>query len=167
MRRIREAFLTDRLDKKAQLPRSPSVLACGFTFGFTFIETILLLLVMAITIPSVLSSVSFLSSLQMAPMATTVAAFLGQEQLEAVMARKRSHCGQCGYASIPVGSGPFASVPGFPNYQRQTEVRWVTAGMAPSATDVGYKQVTVTVRPVRVSPNAAPIVLVTVLSSHG
>ena len=134
--------------------------------GFTLIETILLVLVMGVAIPVLLSVVSAMTRLQMGPMATSVASYLAQEEMEATVARKRSTCASCGYTEIPVGVGAFRDVNGFPNYERKTDVAWVDTSMVSSEVDLGYKKVTVTVRGNRIGLTVPEVAVVTVLSNY-
>lgn len=134
--------------------------------GFTLIEVILLVVVMGIVLPSLVAAVSFITQGQVHPMATTVAGTLAQEEMEGLVAKKRSACAACGYANIPIGFGAFAPVAGFPDYQVKTDVEWVDAAMNPSGVDLGYKRVTVTVRPMGVAPNLPDAVLVTLLTDY-
>lgn len=134
--------------------------------GFTLIEVILVIVIMAIAIPSLIVGVSFMTGGQVNPIGTTTAADLALEELEKVIARKRSTCGTCGYANIAVGAGSFAPVSGFPNYEKKTDVALVDSSLNPSGSDLGYKKVTVTVRAVGVGPSVPNAVLVTVLTNY-
>ena len=134
--------------------------------GFTLIEVILIIVVMSIAIPSLISAVSFMNQGQVNTIGTTTASNLAREELETVIARKRSSCGACGYSNIPVGLGAFAAVPGFPNYQVKTDVEYVDSSLAPSVTDQGFKEITVTVRAVGVGPSVPDAVLVTLLTDY-
>lgn len=134
--------------------------------GFTFIEVILVIILMAVAIPGLVSAVSFVTKAQVNPMGATIAADLAQEEIETVIAKKKSACGTCGYANIAVGVGAAVAVPGFANYQKQTTVAFVDAALNPSAGDVGYKRVTVTVSAVGVGPSVPNAVMVTLLTSY-
>lgn len=134
--------------------------------GFTFIEVLLVIVIASIAIPVALSVVSSLVQGQIRPIGTTVTTTLAQEELESVISRKYSTCGNCGYPNIPVGPGAFAAVPGFPNYQRKMDVALVDAAMMPSALEVGFKKVTVTVKAVGVGPDIPDAVAVTVLANY-
>jgi prepilin-type N-terminal cleavage/methylation domain-containing protein len=137
--------------------------------GFTFVEIILVIVIMAIAIPALVSAVSLISQDQVNPMGATVATTLAQEGMEAVIAMKQSNCATCGYASIAVNTPPgtaFTAIPGFPDYQIQTNVALVDANINPSGVDLGYKQVTVTVHPVGVGPSVPDAVLTTVLTNY-
>ena len=134
--------------------------------GFTFIEIILVIVIMAIAIPALVSAVSLVYQDQVNPMGATLATTLAQEGIEVVIARKQSNCATCGYGNIPVGLGVFAPVSGFPNYQSRTDVALVDVNLNPSATDVGYKLVMVTVQAVGVGPSVPNSVLTTVLTNY-
>lgn len=132
--------------------------------GFTFIEIILVIVVMGIVIPALIAAVSFITQAQVNPMGTTVATTLAQEGIETAIAQKQSTCATCGYANIATVAP--AAVPGFPNYTRRTDVVLVDANMAVSGPDVGYKRVTVTVTAAGVGPSVPDAVLVTVLTNY-
>ena len=140
--------------------------------GFTLIEVILVIVILAIAIPGLISAVSFMTAGQVNALGTTTAADLAQEEMEKIIAKKRSSCGTCGYANTPPIScaiplvGVFAAVSGFPNYQTKTDAECVDAALASVVTDQGYKIITVTVRAVGVGPSVPDGVLVTVLTDY-
>lgn len=134
--------------------------------GFTLIEVILVIVIMAIAIPSLIMGVSLMTQRQVNALGTTTAADLAQEELEKIIAKKRSTCGTCGYANIAVGTGTFSAVSGFPNYEKKTDVEYMDSILSPSGTDLGYKKVTVTVRAVGVGPSVPNAVLVTLVTNY-
>ncbi|MEK6577140.1 MAG: prepilin-type N-terminal cleavage/methylation domain-containing protein [Nitrospirota bacterium] len=134
--------------------------------GFTLIEVILIIVIMAIVIPGLIAGVSYMTASQVNLLGTTTAANLAQEELEKVIAKKMSTCGTCGYANITVGAGTFSAVTGFPNYEKKTDVEMVDSGLNPSGTDLGYKKVTITVRAVGVGPSVPNAVLVSLLTNY-
>lgn len=134
--------------------------------GFTFIEIILVIVLIGIAVPGLVSAVAFITNGQVNPMGTTVSTYLAQEEMEKIIARKQSTCAGCGYANIPVGLGAFAPVAGFPNYQRKTDIERIDANLNPSGVDVGYKKVTVTVQDIGVGPSVPDAVLITVLTNQ-
>ena len=134
--------------------------------GFTLIEVILVMVLLAIAIPGLMMAVSFMTRFQVTATGTTLAMDLAQEELETVIARKRSTCGTCGYVNIPVGPGAFAAVPGFAEYQKRTAVEYVDSAMNPSGIDLGYKKLTVTVRAVSLAPPVPDAVLVSVMTNY-
>jgi len=133
--------------------------------GFTLIEIILVVVLAGIAIPPLVAAVSYITKAQVNPMGTTVETTLAQEEIESVIAKKQSTCAACGYLNIPAAAGAFAAVTGFPNYQKKTDVALVDPSLNVSATDVGYKKVTVTVRAVNVGPSIPDVVLVTILTN--
>jgi len=134
--------------------------------GFTLIEVILIIVIMAIVIPGVIAGVSYMTGSQVNLLGTTTAANLAQEEMEKVIAKKMSACGTCGYANITVGAGTFSAVTGYPNYEKKTDVELVDANLNTSGTDQGYKKVTVTVRAVGVGPSVPNAVLITLLTNY-
>lgn len=140
--------------------------------GFTLIEVILIIVIMAIAIPSLISAVSFMTQSQVNTIGTTTTAELAQEEMETIIAKKRSTCGTCGYANTPPTScatplvGVFAAVAGFPNYEKKTDAECVNAALASVLVDQGYKKITVTARAVGVGPSVPDAVLVTVLTNY-
>lgn len=140
--------------------------------GLTFVEIILVIVLMGIAIPALVGAVSFITQSQVNPMGTTVATALAQEQVEATMAQKQSTCAGCGYANVPPANcavplvGVFNPVAGYTNYQIKVDAECVNSGLATVFTDQGYKKVTVTVRAVGVGPNIPDAVLVSVLTNY-
>jgi prepilin-type N-terminal cleavage/methylation domain-containing protein len=142
--------------------------------GFTLIEVILTIVILAIAIPGLVSAVSFMNAQQVNAVGTTTAADLAQEELETVIAKKRSSCGTCGYANTPpincaiplVGAFGPVSGGGFPNYQAKTDAECVNVALTSSVTEQGYKKITVTVRAVGVGPSVPDAVLVTLVSNY-
>ncbi|MBI3812385.1 MAG: type II secretion system protein [Nitrospirae bacterium] len=142
------------------------------TKGFTLIEVILVIVIMAIAIPGLISAVSFITAQQVNMVGTTTAADLAQEEMENIIAKKQSSCGTCGYANTPPTScatplvGTFAAVSGFPNYQKKTDAVCVDSSLASVLTDQGYKEITVTVQAVGVGPSVPNAVLVTLVTNY-
>lgn len=134
--------------------------------GFTLIEVILVIVIMAVAIPSLIIGVSYMTASQVNLLGTTTAANLAREELEKVIAKKMSTCGTCGYANITVGAGSFAAVSGFPNYENKTDVELVDSNLNTSVTDLGYKKVTITVRAVGVGQSVPNAVLVSLLTNY-
>ncbi|MBI3610611.1 MAG: type II secretion system protein [Nitrospirae bacterium] len=141
--------------------------------GFTLIEVILVIVIMAIAIPGLISAVSFMTKGQVNTIGTTTAADLAQEEMEAIIAKKRSACGTCGYANTPPTScaaplvGAFAQMGApFSNYWKKTDAECVDSNLSSSGTDQGYKKVTVTVQARGVGPSVPDAVLVTILTNY-
>lgn len=140
--------------------------------GFTLIEVILVIVIMAIAIPGLISAVSFMTQGQVNTLGTTTTADLAQEEMENIVAKKRSACGTCGYANTPPTScatplvGTFTVVSEFSNYQKKTDAECVDASLASALADQGYKKITVTVRAVGVGPSVPDAVLVTLLTNY-
>ncbi|MFQ5779713.1 MAG: type II secretion system protein [Nitrospiria bacterium] len=134
--------------------------------GFTFLEIILVIVLMGVAIPGLISAVSFITKAQVNPVGTSTASYLSQESMEEMIAKKASSCGTCGYANLTVGTGTFAPVTGFSNYEKKTDVAYVDASFNPVGSDQGYKKVTVTVRDIGVGPSIPDAVLETVLTNY-
>ncbi len=134
--------------------------------GFTLIEVILIIVIMAIVIPGVIAGVSYMTASQVNLLGTTTTANLAREELEGIIAKKQSSCGTCGYANITVGAGTFSAVTGFPNYEKKTDVELVDSNLNTSVTDLGYKKITVRVRAVGVGPSVPDAVLITLLTNY-
>lgn len=140
--------------------------------GFTFIEIILVIVLMAIAIPGLVSAVSFIAKSQVNPIGTTIAADLAQEEMETIIAKKKSPCGTCGYANTPPTNcntplvGAFAAMASpFSNYWKKTDAVCVQPDLTTtSLIDLGYKRITVTVQARGVGPSVPDAVMVTLVT---
>jgi prepilin-type N-terminal cleavage/methylation domain-containing protein len=139
--------------------------------GFTLIEVILVIVILAIAIPSLISAVSFMTQSQVNTIGTTTAADLAQEKMEEIIADKRSPNRGFGYIDnanyLPESAAP-TPVAGFPNYNRSVNITCVTAADLNTsvACPTDYKRVQVTVQAVGVGPSVPDAVLVTVLTNY-
>lgn len=132
--------------------------------GFTLIEIILLIVILAIAIPGLISVLSFITKGQVNTLGTTTSALLAQEKLEEVVADKRSP--NRGYGYITNGNYP-ADVP-MTGYNRSVNIDCVDASDLNTAVacDTGYKRVEVTVQASGVGPSVPDAVLVTVVTDY-
>jgi prepilin-type N-terminal cleavage/methylation domain-containing protein len=138
--------------------------------GFTLIEVILVIVVLAIAIPSLISAVSFMTARQVNTIGTTIAVDLAQERMEEIMGDRMNPVR--GFVWIvngnygPEGVGPTA-VAGFPNYNRSLNIICVTAADL-NNTGVGcdYKRIQVTVSAVGVGTSVPDAVLYSVVTNH-
>ncbi len=134
--------------------------------GFTLIEIIMIVVLMGVSIPGLISALSFITKAQVNPLGSSTASYLSQERMEEMIARKVSSCADCGYANLTVGMGTFAPVTGFSNYEKKTDVAYVDASFNAVGSDQGYKKITVTVRDIGVGPSVPDAVLDTVLANY-
>jgi type II secretory pathway pseudopilin PulG len=107
--------------------------------GFTLIEVVLIIVMVSIFMASIM--LPFISSVRESdlPEITTIAYFLAQEELETLTIIE--------YDSLDSQDtgGTARAVSGYADYTREVEVANVDEDFNPSASDVGYKQITVKV----------------------
>jgi prepilin-type N-terminal cleavage/methylation domain-containing protein len=132
--------------------------------GFTLIEVILVVVIMAIAIPGLITVLSVITQGQVNTVGTTTAALLAQERLEEIVADKRSP--NRGYAFVV--NGNYAPDVPMAGYNRSVNIVCVAATDLNTAVpcDTGYKRVAVTVQAAGVGPTVPDAVLVTVLTDY-
>lgn len=112
--------------------------------GFSFIEAILVTVVIGFGLVGLMTVTSniFKTSLQTDESARAV--YLANERLEQLIAQRELN----GYNSVSIGTTNENPVAGFVNFNRTTIISRVTPSgnsFIPSANDVGYKQIQVSV----------------------
>ncbi len=137
--------------------------------GFTLIEVILVIVIMAIAIPSLIMGVSFMTQRQVNALGTTTAADLAQERLERIMADKRNPL--VGFSNLTNARYPAETpVAGFTQYNRSVNIICVTAADLSTsvACPTDYRRVQVTVQAVGVGVglNVPDAVLVTLVTNY-
>ena len=135
--------------------------------GFTLIEVILVIVIMAIVIPSLITVLSVITKGQVNTLGTTTSAVLAQERLEEIIADKRSP--NRGFAYIDNVNYPDENpVGGFAQYNRSVDIVCVNSSdlNTPVACPTDYKRVEVTVQASGVGPSVPDAVLVTVLTDY-
>lgn len=133
--------------------------------GFTLVEVILAIVILAVAIPSLMSAVSFMTARQVNTMGTTIAADLALEKMEEVIGDKINP--SRGFTWIVNG-------PNYPNdipiagYNRSVNIICVTAANlnAGVACPTDFKRVQVTVSAAGVGPSVPDAVLYTVVANH-
>ncbi len=108
--------------------------------GFTLIETIVLIVMAGIVIAAI--AVPFTTGIRQStkPEMVATAMYLAQLEMEALM--QFNYC----QPSLATGTTAMAPAPApFSNYQLGFTISYMTSAFATSATDVGYKQIQVTV----------------------
>ena len=112
---------------------------CRNAAGFTLIEVVLIIVMVSIFMASIM--LPFISSLRESdlPEVVSIAYFLAQEELETLTVIE--------YDSLDSQDtgGTARPVSGYADYTREVEVANVDEDFNPSASDVGYKQITVKV----------------------
>ena len=108
--------------------------------GFTLIEVIVLIVIAGIAIAAII--VPFTTGIRQStkPEMVATAMYLAQLEMEALM--------QFNYCQPNLATGTTAMAPApapFSNYQFGFTISYVTNTLAASATDVGYKEIVVTV----------------------
>ena len=135
--------------------------------GFTLIEVILVIVIMAIVIPSLITVLSVITKGQVNTLGTTTSAVLAQERLEEIIADKRSP--NRGFSYIDNVNYPAENpVAGFAQYNRSVDIVCVASTdlNTPVACPTDYKRVEVTVQAAGVGPSVPDAVLVTVLTDY-
>jgi len=132
------------------------------TRGYTLIEVILVIVIMAIAIPTLISAVSFITKGQVNAIGTTTAADLAQSRMEEIMGDRMNPTPPYGFTYIVVGNFPAETpVAGFTNYNRSVAITCYTtdALTVTAVCPTDFKQVRVTVHPVGVGPSVPDAVL--------
>lgn len=123
------------------------------TGGFTLIEVVLTIVIVAIALLGLIGALSFSTGKSIHAEVHTTAAALAQERMEQLIAEKRAN--GFGSAVLAVTPAPgWVAVPGFAGYEQQTEIcnavvaagSITKAGPCTAAGTTGYKYMTVTVR---------------------
>lgn len=110
--------------------------------GFTLIETIIAIVILAIAIPPMVWAVSRSHEQRVTPVQASTARWLAAEKLEQIIADR--HAPTRGYAYVADSSYPNEpSIAGFPGFSRSVAVNETGPDLATAGT--GYKRVTVTV----------------------
>jgi len=113
---------------------------CRNAAGFTLIEVIFIIVIVSVFMAAI--GVPLLGGIRQSdlPEIATGAHFLATEKIEELAGTD--------YSSLTIGVWPSedpVSGTGFEDYSRQVEVKNVDQDLADSGTDVGYRQITVTV----------------------
>ncbi len=136
--------------------------------GFTLIEVILALVILAVAIPGMISAVSFMNTRQVSTIGGTTAAALAQERMEQIVGDRINPLRGYGYviganypAEAPMGA-PFG------NYTRTVNIICVNAADLNTsvACTTDYKRVQVTVSASGLGPSVPNAVLYTVVANH-
>jgi prepilin-type N-terminal cleavage/methylation domain-containing protein len=139
--------------------------------GFTLIEVILAIVLLAIAIPGMISAVGFMAQKQVNTIGTTTAADLAQERMEEIMGDRMNPTLGFGHIIsgnyLPESVSPTA-VAGFPNYNRSVNIICVTAADLNTgvACPTAYKRIQVTVSASGVAPGVPDAVLYTLVTDH-
>lgn len=134
--------------------------------GFTLIEVILVIVIMAIAIPGLISAVSFMTQSQVNTIGTTTAMDLAQERMEQIVADKMNPLVGMGYGYII--SGNYLPDTPMTGYNRSVNIICVLPADLNTGVpcDTGYKRVQVTVQAVGVGPSVPNAVLVTLVTNY-
>jgi prepilin-type N-terminal cleavage/methylation domain-containing protein len=137
--------------------------------GFTLIEVILVIVILAIAIPSLISAVSFMTARQVNTIGTTIAADLAQEKMEEIMGDRMNAARGYGYIVTGVhypAETPMAAP--FGNYNRTVNIICVTAADLNTsvACTTDYKRIQVTVSATGVGLSVPDAVLYSVVTNH-
>ena len=117
-----------------------------FRRGATVIELAMCIVVLSIALPPLIKSYAESSTQQINPGNEATAAFLADERMEQIVARR--YQGTDGYSAVTTSNFPSesaGSISGFAAFARSVTVSYVTSSLSSSGSDVGYKKVRVTV----------------------
>jgi len=110
----------------------------------SIIEVVLALMILSVGLPPLMVCFAEASIQSVRPAQATIAAFLAQERMEEIIARRYRKTD--GYGALTTSEfPPEAVVAGYPGFSRSVAIRYATADLGTSASDVGYKVVRVTV----------------------
>jgi prepilin-type N-terminal cleavage/methylation domain-containing protein len=150
--------------------------------GFTLLEMILVIILLAVGLVPLLSALSSVTRGAVNAEIMTTAQELAQEHLEYLISKKRNDDGNYadadaddGYYTTPdldVGTvGPTSLAPSFPGYTLTVEICQVDAALqnpvcTPPAADTGYRRITVSISYSGLPDLSSPVVsLVTVITN--
>jgi prepilin-type N-terminal cleavage/methylation domain-containing protein len=137
------------------------------TKGYTLIEVILVIVIMAIAIPTLISAVSFITQSQVNAIGTTTAADLAQERMEEIMGDRMNPAR--GFTYVVTGNyGAENPVAGFTHYNRSVAITCFTSDTltVTAVCPTDYKQVRVTVQAVGVGPSVPDAVLYSLVTNR-
>jgi type II secretory pathway pseudopilin PulG len=140
-----------------------------YSKGFTLIEVILMIVILAIAIPGLISAVSFMTARQVNTIGTTTAADLAQEKMEEIMGDRMNPAVGFGYGYIINGNylPETPMVAPYGNYNRTVNIICVTAAdLNTSVACTDFKRIQVTVSAVGVGPSVPDAVLYAVVTNH-
>lgn len=125
---------------------------CRNAAGFTLVEVIIIIVIMSVFMAAI--GIPLLTGIRDSdlPEIATVAHFLATEKIEELAGTD--------YSSLTIGVWPSEDPvggTGFEDYSRQVEVENVDQDLNPSATDVGYRKITVTVSHSSKIPNGISV----------
>ncbi|MBI3595851.1 MAG: prepilin-type N-terminal cleavage/methylation domain-containing protein [Nitrospirae bacterium] len=140
------------------------------TKGFTLIEVILTIVILAVAIPGLISAVSFMTQSQVNTIGTTIAADLAQDKMEEIMGDRMNPAR--GFAWIVNGAHYPNDTP-MTGYNRTVNIICGTSldlntNVPPctSANATDYKRIQVTVSASGIGPSVPDAVLYSVVTNH-
>ena len=137
--------------------------------GFTLIETIAAIVILAVAVPPMLWAVTESQRQRINPMLTSRARWLAVEKIEDVIADRHSTTAR-GYAWV-VGGGDYVvenpgDIPGYSGFSRQVWLEETKADLADTNPPLGYLKVKVTVGWVDAKGNNQTLNIWTVLTEY-
>ncbi|MBK8268360.1 MAG: hypothetical protein IPK83_08680 [Planctomycetes bacterium] len=110
----------------------------------TIIEIVMAIIILAVSVPPLMSAFSQSALNTIHPANAATAAFLATERMEEIVARR--YRATDGYAAVTTANFPNeSSITNFARFSRTVSVSFVNASLASVGSDQGYKLVRVTV----------------------
>jgi prepilin-type N-terminal cleavage/methylation domain-containing protein len=137
--------------------------------GFTLIETVAAILILAVAVPPMLWAVSQAQQKRANPMLASKARWLAIEKLEDVIADRHSTSGNRGWDYLTAANYPnenAGTISGFPQFSRTVTLQETQADLATPDTDGGYMNVTVTVTWTNADGDSQSLSISTVLTEY-
>jgi prepilin-type N-terminal cleavage/methylation domain-containing protein len=137
--------------------------------GFTLIETVAAILILAVAVPPMLWAVSQAQQKRANPMLASKARWLAIEKLEDIIADRHSTSGNRGWDYLIAGNYPAENpgdISGFPQFGRTVTLVETQADLSTPDSDGGYMKVTVTVTWTNAEGDSQSLSISTVLTEY-
>jgi prepilin-type N-terminal cleavage/methylation domain-containing protein len=137
--------------------------------GFTLIETVAAVLILAVAVPPMLWAVTQAQRQRANPILASKARWLAVEKLEDIIADRHSTSGNRGWDYLDSGNYPdenAGDISGYPQFSRTVTLLETQSDLSTPDTDGGYMNVTVTVGWVNAEGSAQTLSISTVLTEY-
>ena len=137
--------------------------------GFTLIETVAAILILAVAVPPMLWAVSQAQTKRANPMLASKARWLAIEKLEDIIADRHSTSGNRGWDYLTAANYPAENpgdISGFPQFSRTVTLLETQADLSTPDSDGGYMNVSVTVSWTNAEGDSMSLSIATVLTEY-
>jgi prepilin-type N-terminal cleavage/methylation domain-containing protein len=137
--------------------------------GFTLIETVAAVLILAVAVPPMLWAVTQAQRQRANPILASKARWLAVEKLEDIIADRHSTSGNRGWDYLIAGNYPAENpgdISGFPQFGRTVTLVETQADLSTPDSDGGYMKVTVTVTWTNAEGDSQSLSISTVLTEY-